>query len=43
MDKALSEGLEKLGVTLPAGAKEGPSTPVSVNSLLFGVKPIQGG
>jgi Flp pilus assembly protein CpaB len=30
-------------VLRPAGAKEGPSTPVSVNSLLFGVKPIQGG
>jgi pilus assembly protein CpaB len=30
-------------VLRPAGAKEGPSTPVSVNSLLFGVKPVQGG
>jgi Flp pilus assembly protein CpaB len=30
-------------VLRPAGAKEGPSTPVSVNSLLFGVKPLQGG
>jgi pilus assembly protein CpaB len=30
-------------VLRPAGAKEAPSTPVSANSILFGVKPIQGG
>jgi pilus assembly protein CpaB len=30
-------------VLRPAGAKEAPSVPVSVNSLLFGVKPVQAG